>query len=488
MPSLPRLKERLARSLRAGQIDSALSAVAAISAIEPKDPIWPKRAARLCRAADDLPGQLEAHRRALELEVGQGLVLEAIASCRSILEIVPDDEETLDCLDLLYLSGSTPLQTEDVHAEQLPESEAVREDAPLDSMLLSELVPGARSIALGETGSEGANEIPLDDPGNSAARGAVDLRLDEWSPPDAASSEPKMRSRAEQLGVKVAAAETTQPRGQSLRKGLAAIPLFGELDSSSLRRLLRKVRVVNLGAGDVLFRQGDDASSLFVVVDGAVVPIAEGTTRRKLAVLERGDFFGEIGLITKQPRNATIEALVETKLLAIDRRLLWQLIETESSVPKILMRFLRARLIDRLIRTHPFFAAFALAKREAVARAFRMLEVRDGTRVMAASQPPKGLFVVLAGQLELRHPRNGVLVKTLGPGEVLGAAALLSGEASTQSAVARGKCWIVLLDEKRFRQMLAANARLESVLVELAASSDRSERDASPSAISGRAL
>ena len=128
------------------------------------------------------------------------------------------------------------------------------------------------------------------------------------------------------------------------------MPLFGELDPSSLHTLIRKVRVVILEAGQVLFRQGDAANTLYVVVDGAVVPIAEGSRRRKLAVLERGEFFGEIGLMAKQPRNATIEALVPTKLLAIDRRVVRELIRNEPSVAKTILRFLRSRLIDRILR------------------------------------------------------------------------------------------------------------------------------------------
>ena len=45
-----------------------------------------------------------ALRRALELQVDQALVLDAIASCKAILAIRPDDEQTLETLDLLYLN------------------------------------------------------------------------------------------------------------------------------------------------------------------------------------------------------------------------------------------------------------------------------------------------------------------------------------------------------------------------------------------------
>ena len=198
------------------------------------------------------------------------------------------------------------------------------------------------------------------------------------------------------------------------------------------------------------------------------MPIAEGERRRKLAVLERGSFFGEIGLMTKQPRNATIEALVDTKLLAIDRRVLWELIEAAPSVAQSLVRFLRSRLIDRQIRTNLFFAAFARAEREAVARQFRVLEVTDETRVVEQGRAPEGLFVVLAGSLEMRDRDEDKVIGQLSQGDVFGGLSLIEGQVSPAEIVARGKCWLVVLGEARFRKILDANPRLIRVLKRIA--------------------
>jgi CRP-like cAMP-binding protein len=243
---------------------------------------------------------------------------------------------------------------------------------------------------------------------------------------------------------------------------------LGELDSASLHTLISRVRVVLLEEGQILFRQGDAANSLYVIVEGAVVPIAEGERRRKLAVLERGEFFGEIGLMTKQPRNATIEAIVDTKLLAIDRRVLWDLIAKQPSVAKGILRFLRARLIDRQIRTNLFFAAFAHAEREAVARQFRLLEVKDGTRVVEEGKPADGLFVVLSGSLACVDRERDKEVGKFGLGDVFGGISLLEGQSVGHDVIARGKCWLVVLDEGRFRRILASNPRLARVVRRLA--------------------
>jgi len=270
------------------------------------------------------------------------------------------------------------------------------------------------------------------------------------------------------LPSKLERAEASEPtRGASLRVELANIPLFGDLDPVTLHRLISRVRVVRLNAGQTLFREGDEANSLYIITKGAVVPIAEGRRRHKLAVLEQGDFFGETGLLTQQPRNATVEGLVDTELLAIDRRILSDLIEQQPSIAKNVLRFLRVRLVDRQIRTQRFFAAFAYADRKAIAAQFRILEVANGTRIVEQGVPPDGLFIVLSGRLQRFERATGMALGELGVGDLFGGLSLLEGQPSTADVIAAGKCWLVVLGETRFRRLMDANPRLVRVLRQL---------------------
>ena len=71
-------------------------------------------------------------------------------------------------------------------------------------------------------------------------------------------------------------------------------------------------------AGDVIFAEGDQSTEMFIVQEGRVQVtkrVAGGDLF--LATLERGDFFGEMGLLDSQPRHATCSALVPTRLLAL---------------------------------------------------------------------------------------------------------------------------------------------------------------------------
>lgn len=260
----------------------------------------------------------------------------------------------------------------------------------------------------------------------------------------------------------------------ALSAQLANLPPFAALEPDRLHALVVQARAVDLPAGGILFHQGDASKSLYVVVDGAVVPIAEGgaggaegRVRRKLAVLERGDLVGEIGLVTRQPRNATVVALVDSKLLAIDRAALLPVMRESRELAEHILAPVRRRMLDRQLRTNLFFAAFAPPAREAVARRFRVLEVKAGTKLVRQGEPPEGLFVVLSGSLSRIDARSGREQGGLGIGDVFGGRSLLAGVPSASDVVANGRAWLLVLGESRFRRLIETHPRVARVVKRL---------------------
>lgn len=95
---------------------------------------------------------------------------------------------------------------------------------------------------------------------------------------------------------------------------LAACPLFNGVGASGLAALSGAATEVDFPAGHVIARQGEIGTGFFVVVVGGVRVVRDGEV---LARLGPGDFFGELSVLDRQPRNASVIAEGPTTCLAI---------------------------------------------------------------------------------------------------------------------------------------------------------------------------
>lgn len=448
-------------AVKAGRLAEALAWLTSLAQQEPQEAAWPRKLADVHRRLGDRDSQQDCLQRAARLYADRGFVIQAIAACREILSVDPTHSETQQRLEDLCARSVSGWGTD-------PNSSDVRslaDSAPLEELELTDVVPGAQTADWGPEVLEQASAIPLESRGD---RTAPDLDVDPsgWD-----------EARCDDAGCDNVA--NTSP-SETLRN----TPLFGALTASALRSLIRRVRVVEIAEGETLFRQGDRADALYVVVDGAVVPIAEsdgpGSPETRLAVLEAGAFFGETGLVTRQPRNATIRALVDTRLLAVDRRIMWELVRSQPETLRVVLRFLRERLVDRLVRTSPLFEAFSHADRGNVARQFDFLEVRDAQVVIAQDQPAPGLFIVLAGHLDVAvvEAEGDKILARLGPGEFCGERSLLRREPAMAGVISSGKCWLLALPEARFRRIADRNPELARTIARILEAREQENDDA----------
>ena len=100
---------------------------------------------------------------------------------------------------------------------------------------------------------------------------------------------------------------------------LRSAPLFRELDDEAASALRASMVEVQLGRGEVLFREGDTGDRVYVVIDGKVKLGRTSSDGREnlLALLGPGQMFGELSLFDPGPRSATVTAVTDTVLLSL---------------------------------------------------------------------------------------------------------------------------------------------------------------------------
>lgn len=121
---------------------------------------------------------------------------------------------------------------------------------------------------------------------------------------------------------------------------LASTELFREVESSALAEVIRELEAVRLAGGDVLFKEGDEADYLYLVVTGRLrASISrEGKPPRTVGEVGRGEVVGELALLTNTPRSATVRAIRDAELLRLSRAGFDSLVEKH---PRTMMPLLR---------------------------------------------------------------------------------------------------------------------------------------------------
>jgi zinc transporter ZupT len=108
-----------------------------------------------------------------------------------------------------------------------------------------------------------------------------------------------------------------------------------------------------LKAGEVLFRAGDAADALYIVEKGRVAvhapaPADPAALGQKVAELSHGETFGEMAILSRGPRTATVVAVADTKLLLIAKEGVEHLLATDSRIAETIERLSHGRAITNL--------------------------------------------------------------------------------------------------------------------------------------------
>jgi len=127
------------------------------------------------------------------------------------------------------------------------------------------------------------------------------------------------------------------------------VPLFAELNEEEITAVIALATTHNVEKNNVIVQAGDDGNSMFILLHGSVKISYYAPDGREviLSLLEEGSFFGEMSLLDKQPRSATVTTLECSKLAQIRRRDFERLLLKK---PELSLKLL-SEVVSRLRRT-----------------------------------------------------------------------------------------------------------------------------------------
>ncbi len=163
----------------------------------------------------------------------------------------------------------------------------------------------------------------------------------------------------------IADAVSEQARERIDRTNVAGMvtEMVGMADTQLVQEVVDRVEWRRLEAGETLFRQGDASDAAFFIVGGRVMVIAEDDdgNERTISELGRGEVVGELGLLDRAPRSATIRAVRDTTLAAFSTDTFEELVAKSPGVMLNVTRGILTRLRQPTRRTFDRAASLTVA-------------------------------------------------------------------------------------------------------------------------------
>jgi thioredoxin reductase (NADPH) len=206
--------------------------------------------------------------------------------------------------------------------------------------------------------------------------------------------------------------------------------IFPKLTPTQIRRITSHGRPRKIQRGEILYEQGDSATSFFVVVSGELEVLRpSGAVETLVTVHRSGQFTGEVGTLSGRRTMFRVRATKLSKVIELDRRHMLTLVQTDAELGEILMRAFilrRAELITAgvgdIVLIGSTYSADTLRIKEFLMRnghPYSYIDLEHDLDVqnmldsfhLAANEIP---VVICRGQVVLRNPSRQEIANCLG--------------------------------------------------------------------------
>jgi CRP/FNR family transcriptional regulator, cyclic AMP receptor protein len=143
------------------------------------------------------------------------------------------------------------------------------------------------------------------------------------------------QQRAEQLGALLPSKPAV------VRERFASVPLFSGCSKRELKLLAKSAEIEPRATGATLMTEGETGNCAFVIIQGRCRVLRNG---RRVAQVEAGGVVGELSMLNREPRNATVVADSPLEVGVIRRREFLALLEASPSITRKLLEALAARV------------------------------------------------------------------------------------------------------------------------------------------------
>lgn len=230
------------------------------------------------------------------------------------------------------------------------------------------------------------------------------------------------------------------------------VPFLATLTTLQLREFLLDSVILAPKRGEVLFELNDYSDTFFSIVRGGVDIHVDPNDASKRVALTKGDFFGEMGLISGRRRNATVTAGEGCIVIESTRRSMIKLINSVAKSKEIIDKTFLRRAIQAQVA--PELPADALGEVVASARIERF---DAGTVLFKEGDPGDSLHLIRKGSVTVARDIGGreIVLSYVAAGNYIGEMALLTDSPRSATVRASIETETIRLDGAAFKKLLS---------------------------------
>lgn len=244
--------------------------------------------------------------------------------------------------------------------------------------------------------------------------------------------------------------------------------LFTQVSPERFNDVVDGLTIVDLAAGAWLFREGDVADAVYVVISGAAQAIASTNDGDDivLARMGPGEHFGELSLVGGDGRRtASIRGVAATRLARLDREVFAQILADDESLRARLDEVGRAQRDNTLARSTELVRSLL----DAASPEAREVSFREGEVLFREGDAPEAMFVVLTGRVAIyvEREKQPVRLTTVGPGMCVGERGVAHGTPRGATAIADERVRALRVDMQQFARIAGKSKELRDHLATL---------------------
>jgi cAMP-dependent protein kinase regulator len=271
-------------------------------------------------------------------------------------------------------------------------------------------------------------------------------------------------------------AEPDGYEGDEEARPVSGQSLLSALDQGGLERMLEVLDLVWVGAGTKVVEQAQSGQEAYILARGEVEVIRQSDRGGSLVLarLGAGALFGEMALLSRAARAASVVACRPSLLLVARKEDLDKVVATSPDVGNVLADYCRRRMMDNLVRTSAILKSVEPQERSHLMQLFVTRSFEKGERLIRQGQESEGLQLIASGEVAVvRHDgEDRTVLATLTAGEVVGEMSLVLRRPSTADVVATAPTVTLHLPHGQFMGIVRRYPEVLSHLYELAVDRD----------------